>query len=292
MFRGRPCLGRSARILPTLAMVAAAAVLFTSAPAAAQSNQTFGTDRNYCDNSTLSKILSTSKGNLLGSAAGGALGGLLGNQLGKGSGNTLMTIVGVVGGALAGGYVGRSMDPTDQACVGQTLEHTPTSQTVAWQNPDNGSRYWVTPQQSYQGPNGQPCRSYVTQAVVNGQRQQTDDAACRDANGGWKPVSYNGPQTGGPQTGGPQTGGQQTAPVPQASPAAPGMISTDTIIKVQQRLRDQGFYVRDNIDGRWGPKTAAALGNFQRANGLTPTSQLDVATLTKLGVTTDAATTQ
>jgi surface antigen len=279
MFPDGPRFRRTAGFLPTLAMMAAGIALLMNAPAVAQPSQTFGTDRNYCDNGTLSKILSTSKGNLLGSAAGGALGGLLGNQLGKGSGNTLMTIVGVVGGALAGGYVGRSMDPTDQACVGQTLEHTPTSQTVAWQNPDNGSSYWVTPQQSYQGPSGQPCRKYVTQAVVNGQTQQTDDAACREANGAWKPVSYNG---------------QQAAPAPQqpaAVAAPPGAVSTDTIIKVQQRLREQGFYVRDNIDGRWGPKTAAAVGNFQRANGLAPTSQLDVATLTKLGVA-DAATTQ
>jgi len=281
MFRDRPRFARPIRRLPTLAMVAASVALLAGGPAMAQSGQTFGTDQHYCDTGALSQILSTSKGNLIGSAAGAALGGLLGNQVGKGSGNTLMTIVGVVGGALAGGYVGRSMQPTDQACVGQTLEHAPTSQTVAWQNPDNGASYWVTPQQSYQGTNGEPCRKYVTQAVVNGQRQQTDDAACRDANGAWKPVSYNG---------------QQAAPAPSASPAAaaaaPGAISTDTIIKVQQRLREQGFYVRDNIDGKWGPKTATALGNFQRANGLAPTSQLDVATLTKLGVTTEGATAQ
>src|SRR5690348_10487512 len=132
------CLGAALAIAATLAMP-----FFASSPAAAQGGGSFGTDQNYCDRGALSQILSTSRGNLLGSAAGGALGGLLGSKLGKGSGNTLLTIAGVVGGALAGGYIGRSMDPTDQACVGQTLEHTPTSQTVAWQNPDNGSSYWV-----------------------------------------------------------------------------------------------------------------------------------------------------
>src|SRR5262249_36783735 len=128
--------------------------LLGAAPAAAQS--TFGTDQNSCDRSTLGQVLSTSKGNLLGSAAGGALGGLLGSQFGKGGGNTVMTIVGVVGGALAGGYIGRSMDPTDQACVGQTLEHTPSNQTVAWHNPDNGSSYWGTPTSSHQDQGRQP----------------------------------------------------------------------------------------------------------------------------------------
>lgn len=54
--------------------------------------------------------LSTSTGNLVGSAAGGAAGGLIGNQFGSGSGKGVMTGLGVVGGALAGGYVGRSME--------------------------------------------------------------------------------------------------------------------------------------------------------------------------------------
>src|SRR6185437_10805143 len=156
MFARLPSLPRHP--LLALAGAVAAIVAISVLGAGAALAQTYGTDQRYCDTGALSQILSTSKGNLIGSAAGAALGGLLGNQVGKGSGNTLMTIVGVVGGALAGGYVGRSMQPTDQACVGQTLEHAPTSQTVAWQNPDNGASYWVTPQQSYQGTNGEPCR--------------------------------------------------------------------------------------------------------------------------------------
>jgi uncharacterized protein YcfJ len=71
-------------------------------PALAQS-RAYGADRGSCDRSALSQVLSTSKGNLIGSAAGGAIGGLLGNQFGGGSGKALMTVVGVVGGALAGG---------------------------------------------------------------------------------------------------------------------------------------------------------------------------------------------
>ena len=73
--------------------------------------------------------------------------------MGGGTGKTALTIVGVLGGALAGGYIGRSMDPTDQQCVGQTLEHTPANQTVAWNNQQNGSSYWVTPTGDFQGQN-------------------------------------------------------------------------------------------------------------------------------------------
>ncbi|MBV8663927.1 MAG: peptidoglycan-binding protein, partial [Hyphomicrobiales bacterium] len=158
----------------------------------------------------------------------------------------------------------------------------PTNQTVAWHNPDNDSSYWVTPTGTYQAPNGQQCRDYVTNAVINGQRQQTQGVACRDPNGHWGPVqAAYAPQ-------------QQAAPAlppPAPPPSAPpqqayggGAVSTDTILKVQQRLRELGFYVRDNIDGVWGPKTATALGNFQRTQGLNPTGQLDAQTLAALGL--------
>ena len=258
------------------AIAAVAFGLLGAAPAAAQS--TFGTDQNSCDRSTLGQVLSTSKGNLLGSAAGGALGGLLGSQFGKGGGNTVMTIVGVVGGALAGGYIGRSMDPTDQACVGQTLEHTPSNQTVAWHNPDNGSSYWVTPTSSYQDQGGQPCRNYITQAVVNGQTQRTENTACRDQNGAWRPMNASAP--GGP----PPQQAQPYGGAPYGGGGGGGPISSDTIFQVQQRLHDLGFYVRDNIDGRWGSHTAQALGNFQRSKGLNPTGQIDEQTMAALGI--------
>ena len=78
------------------------AILLLAAPAMAQ---TFGTDQRYCDHSALSQILSTSKGNLIGSAAGGAAGGLLGSQFGKSSGKGVATALGVVGGALLGNSI-------------------------------------------------------------------------------------------------------------------------------------------------------------------------------------------
>ena len=237
------------------------------APALAQSG-TFGTDQRYCDNSTMGQILSTSKGNLIGSAAGGAAGGLIGSQIGKSSGKTVATILGVVGGALAGGYVGRSMDQTDQNCVGQSLEHAPVNQPVAWQNPGTGSSYWVTPTSNLKGPGGEPCRNYITQAVVNGQVQRTENTACRQHDGTWVRVSPEELQA--------------QRPLPQRAPEAAPTVSSDTIIQVQQRLRDLGFYVRDNIDGQWGPHTSAALRNFQRSKGLNPTGQLDLGTLAAL----------
>jgi surface antigen len=294
-----PSFTRSAGASLPFAVALLGASLLATGPAAAQYNQTFGTDQHACNQGMLSQVLSTSKGNLLGSAAGGALGGLLGNQLGKGSGNTLMTIAGVVGGALAGGYVGRNMDPTDQACVGQTLEHTPTAQTVAWQNPNSGSSYWVTPTQNYQAPNGDQCRNYISQAVINGQTQQIENTACRDANGAWRAVSQDQQASAAPtqQTYQPYAGSaaaQQRYAQPryaqsqyaqpqygQAQYGASDSRSTGTILKAQQRLRDLGFYQR-GIDGVWGRGTMTAVGNFQQTKGLTRTSRLDDPTLAAL----------
>lgn len=52
---------------------------------------------------------------------------------------------------------------------------------------------------------------------------------------------------------------------------------------VQQALRDNG---RDPgaVDGRMGPKTEAALRDFQQAQGIEVTGQLDVKTMQALGI--------
>jgi surface antigen len=148
--------------------------------------QTYGTDNHACDRGLLTNVFSNSTNNLVGSALGAAAGGLVGSQFGKGGGNTAMTIVGILGGALVGGYVGRQMDPVDQGCVSRALENTPTAQTVAWQNPDTGASYWVTPTQTFTEPDGTPCRQYVTDAVIDGQPTKATGVACRQPDGSWK----------------------------------------------------------------------------------------------------------
>jgi surface antigen len=254
-------------------LVVAAAML---APNAHAQNY-YGTDQRYCDRSAINQILSPTTGNVVGSLGGAAAGGLLGNQIGKSSGKTAATIIGVLGGALAGGYIGRSMDPVDQGCVTQSLEHAPAHQPVAWQNPNTGSSYWVTPTQDLRGPQGEPCREYVTDAVINGQQQQVKHLACERADGTWVPTPRNQVRT--------VSASPQAQPQPQPTQsAAPGALSSDMIFKVQQRLRDLGFYVRDNIDGQWGPNTSAAVRNFQRSKGLSASGQLDSATLAALDI--------
>ena len=59
---------------------------------------------------------------------------------------------------------------------------------------------------------------------------------------------------------------------------------------VQQALKDKG-HDPGEVDGKMGPKTQAALRDFQSKEGLNASGRLDAATMSKLGVETSAATT-
>jgi peptidoglycan hydrolase-like protein with peptidoglycan-binding domain len=60
-------------------------------------------------------------------------------------------------------------------------------------------------------------------------------------------------------------------------------MSADEIRQAQQKLKDDGDYT-GQVDGRMGPKTAAAIKKFQQGNGLPQTGHLDQQTASKLGV--------
>jgi peptidoglycan hydrolase-like protein with peptidoglycan-binding domain len=60
-------------------------------------------------------------------------------------------------------------------------------------------------------------------------------------------------------------------------------LSQAGVMAVQQRLKQNGAY-GGPTDGVWGPESAAALEQFQRANGLQVTGQLNQATVATLGL--------
>lgn len=72
------------------------------------------------------------------------------------------------------------------------------------------------------------------------------------------------------------------------SPAAAQTTVADELpastIRMLQHSLMQGGYAVDSTDGVWGPKTAAALREFQRVKGLQPTGRPDAQTLAALGV--------
>ncbi|MGH8161817.1 MAG: RT0821/Lpp0805 family surface protein [Gammaproteobacteria bacterium] len=121
-----------------------------------------------------------------GAAIGAGAGALLGHQFGGGRGQTAMTILGAVGGALAGGAIGRSMDKKDRQQTAYALENNRTGQTSTWTNPDTGNTYAVTPTRTTT-QNNEPCRTFVFKNTgANGQAQTITRLACRQPNGTWQ----------------------------------------------------------------------------------------------------------
>jgi hypothetical protein len=154
-----------------------------------------------------------------------------------------MTGLGVVGGALAGGYVGRSMEGCPAA-----QRSTPQARQAA--RPGT-----VTPSRAT--AETRTCRAVSSQAVIEGRTQPVEGIACLDPDGVWRTAS---------------------------GPAAEHAASADLVLRTQQRLHDEGYYVRNNIDGKWGPATSSAVRTFQRANGLAQNGQIDPPTRTALGL--------
>lgn len=90
-----------------------------------------------------------------------------------------------------------------------------------------------------------------------------------------QPEQQQQPQMQQPQT-------QQQRPGRQDQ-AAPGSLEPRQVRQIQQALSKKGMKV--GVDGKWGPRTEAALRQFQQKQGIQPTGQPDSQTLTALGVT-------
>jgi len=66
--------------------------------------------------------------------------------------------------------------------------------------------------------------------------------------------------------------------------AAPAAARADNDVRMaQEKLKDKGFDPGP-VDGFWGPRTASAVGEFQRKENITVTKRLDRETLTKLAL--------
>lgn len=125
----------------------------------------------------------------IGTVIGGVLGGILGSNIGKGKGKTLATIAGVIVGGVVGNKVSSSMNEQDRYCAGQALGHAQDNQAVAWTNPDTHQQYTVTPQRTYTQNNGQQCRDYTSNVVINGHNEKATGTACKDHDGNWKIIN-------------------------------------------------------------------------------------------------------
>lgn len=121
----------------------------------------------------------------VGSVAGGVAGGLLGSTIGGGSGKVIAAAGGAFLGTVLGAQIGKYMDKVDRMQMQMALENTPTGETKTWKNPDNGNQYRISPTKTYY-QNQQPCREYITNAIIGGKQEKVVGQACRQADGSWK----------------------------------------------------------------------------------------------------------
>jgi peptidoglycan hydrolase-like protein with peptidoglycan-binding domain len=87
------------------------------------------------------------------------------------------------------------------------------------------------------------------------------------------------------------TGVSGPRPTPVASGAnlsqeEPAVWSQNVVGKMQDTLRDKGHY-RGKVDGVFGLRTRASIREFQKAENLPVTGQLDPRTAGKLGISLD-----
>ena len=73
----------------------------------------------------------------------------------------------------------------------------------------------------------------------------------------------------------------KAGPPPAPAASADSSQTTMDITAVQQKLIDGGF-LQGPADGRWGPRTEAALRGYQQAHNLTVTGKLNPETNTSL----------
>ena len=130
-----------------------------------------------------------------GTILGGLGGAVAGSQFGKGRGNKAMTAIGAVIGAAAGAQIGRSMDQKSRERQAETavtaLERGEVGTAIRWDNPDNAgapAHGSTTVTKTGSNAQGQACREYHQEVWIGGKKEQAYGTACRDATGAWKIV--------------------------------------------------------------------------------------------------------
>ncbi|GGF04038.1 hypothetical protein GCM10011611_06820 [Aliidongia dinghuensis] len=190
-----------------------------------------------------------------------------GGPLSGSTGNVVGSVLGAVGGGLLGSQFGGGAGKGVMTGVGvvggalaggyagRQVEGCPSHRQASPQGAS--ARQGAAQQGAAAGGGPRTCRFVSSQAMIDGQTQPVEGVACLEPDGAWRT---------------------------ETGPAAERAASTDLVLRAQQRLHDQGFYVRNNVDGRWGPATSTAVRNFQQANSMASTGQLDAPTKTALGL--------
>lgn len=122
----------------------------------------------------------------VGAVLGGAVGGVVGSRSEK-EHRAVAMILGTTIGAVIGAKIGESIDQSDRACIGHSLELAGAKTTVVWTNSTTGVTYRLTPTRNFTEGN-QACREFTTELAVGKGKKKKDKVsgiACRRGNGDW-----------------------------------------------------------------------------------------------------------
>tara|TARA_B100000315_G_scaffold259152_1_gene313892 strand:- start:1070 stop:1546 length:477 start_codon:yes stop_codon:yes gene_type:complete len=129
----------------------------------------------------------------LGTIIGAGLGALAGSQVGSGKGKLAAVAIGALGGAFAGGQLGKALDDVDRLKAHQTqqtvLEKNKDGQSSTWNNPNTGHSGRVTPTNTQQASTGEYCREYEHEITVDGRKEVVKGTACRQRDGSWRVIN-------------------------------------------------------------------------------------------------------
>jgi len=118
----------------------------------------------------------------IGTGVGVALGALAGSAFGSGSGRTAAIFAGGALGGWAGNVIGKRMDENDRKKMSQALDTNAPGQPSAWKNETTGANYTITPAKTFV-QDGRQCRSFVQEAIVDGQQTKISGTACKRPDG-------------------------------------------------------------------------------------------------------------
>lgn len=113
--------------------------------------------------------------------AGAVTGGIIGNQSASPHNRGVATIFGAVAGGIIGSALGRSIDESDRACIGESLELGRIGSPIDWRNPHSRVAWRVVPLRDV----SPDCREFDLRRNYYGRYGHERVVACRRDRGDW-----------------------------------------------------------------------------------------------------------
>lgn len=126
-------------------------------------------------------------GAITGAVVGGLAGGWAGAQFGGGTGQTVFTVLGVAGGAMAGYDLGRQISMADRPDYNRAVANAvdgPSGQSN-WQNVSTGNGGLIRVDQAFLNGNGEHCKTYRSTVAFPDEIVNGAGTACQSPQGEW-----------------------------------------------------------------------------------------------------------